>query len=442
MIKMRVTEQAPPRARRKLEAGIVPEHRRTFVLLWLAFFVIGMGWGFTVPLFPVVIVDAGLPVHTYGLLQSYAALGSMLAQTVVGRLSDRMGRRKPILLASLVLMAPVVAVFPRVEVATVFGLLLACHSILQNAFRIMINAWVRSLADSSALGRSFGTMRIAGSLGWIVATPLLGAVTARFHQGATFEIAAGIYIASALFIGFGVRELVAKGAAGSGSGTLDANTERDGGVGPVGETSAGAASRTPTPAELRSVLLFFFLALGLFQLAQSMGISFNSIYLKEELGLSDTAFGWMFSLQAWLEVPLMITLGAMSDRIDSRRMLAVTIGLSGLRWLLLSVVGRSAWLIPVQLLHAVGVTVSEVLAVAFVARYVARERLATVLGWKVAVQNAALLMAPALGGYISHAAGLQTMFQVAAALALAAAAVILLTGRRAARGNAEPRVGA
>ena len=141
------------------------------------------------------------------------------------------------------------------------------------------------------------------------------------------------------------------------------------------------------------------------------------------LGLSDTALGWTFTLQAWLEVPLMITLGAMSDRIDSRRMLAVTIGLSGLRWLLLSVVGRSAWLIPVQLLHAVGVTVSEVLAVAFVARYVARERLATVLGWKVAVQNAALLMAPALGGYISHAAGLQTMFQVAAALALADAAV-------------------
>ena len=72
------------KAGRTLPAGILPEHRRTFRLLWLAFFVIGMAWGFTVPLFPVVIVGAGLPVHTYGLLQSYAALGSMLAQTLLG----------------------------------------------------------------------------------------------------------------------------------------------------------------------------------------------------------------------------------------------------------------------------------------------------------------------------------------------------------------------
>lgn len=168
-----------------------------------------------------------------------------------------------------------------------------------------------------------------------------------------------------------------------------------------------------------------------------MGITFNAIYLKDELGLGDTAFGWMFSLQAWLEVPLMLTLGTLSDRIDSRRMLAVTVGLSGLRWLLLSVVGRSFWLVPVQLLHAVGVTVGEVLAVAFVARYVARERLATVLGWKVAVQNGAMLIGPALGGYISHATSLATMFQGAGTLALAGAVVILVTGRRASAGSEE-----
>lgn len=398
----------------KLQVGIFPEHRRAFRLLWTAFFVIGMAWGFTVPLFPVVIVSAGLPVHTYGLLQSYAALGSMVAQAGVGRLSDRMGRRKPILLASLALMAPVVALFPRVEVAVAFGLLLALHSILQNAFRIMINAWVRGLADYASLGRTFGTMRIAGSLGWIVATPLLGAVTARFHDGATFTLAAGIYVAAALFIGFGVREFV----------------DRTGGESAAPPEESGSASSPAEAAGVRTVLVFFFIALGLFQLSQSMGITFNAIYLKEELGLSDAAFGWMFSLQAWLEVPLMLTLGAMSDRVDSRRLLAVTIGLSGLRWMLLSVVGSSVWLVPVQLLHSVGVTVGEVLAVAFVARYVARERLGTVLGWKVAVQNGAMLIAPALGGYISYRTNLVTMFQVAAALAWASTLVILWTGSR------------
>ena len=333
-----------------------------------------------------------------------------------------MGRRKPLLLASLVLAAPVIAWFPRVDVAVAFGLLLACHSILQNAFRIMVNAWVRSLAEAASLGRAFGTMRIAGSLGWIVATPLLGAVTGRWHEGAPFQLAAGIYIASAFFIAAAVREIGPKeGHDVDGSGSVQPALPAPG---PVCESAGG-----PVSARIPPVLALFFIALGLFQLAQSMGITFNAIYLKEELGLGDAEFGWMFSLQAWLEVPLMLALGALSDRIDSRRVLAVTVALGGLRWLLLSLAGRSPWLIPVQLLHAVGVTVTEVLAVAFVARYVARERLATVLGWKVAVQNGAMLVAPALGGYISQGMGLRTMFQVAAVLAFAAAAVIVVTGR-------------
>lgn len=395
-----------------------------------------MAWGLTVPLFPVFMVESGLPIRTYGLVQSYAALAAVVAQLCVGRLSDRLGRRKPLLIASLFAVAPVVVGFPYAASALAFGLLMSLHSMAQSTYRAMNGAWVTPLAYPESLGRVHGVFRIAGSLGWIVATPLLGLLRTHLGDYSPFFVAAAIYTAVGMCVGLFIGEVAVRRAQ-EGEGQSAPAAVADG-------LSLSASVAVPAAGELRATLralLPFFAALAFFHAAQGIGMNFNTIYLKEGLGLSDAAFGWMVSAQAWLEVPFMIALGSLSDRLPARRVLGFTFAVSGLRWLLLSVITAGPWLLPVQLLNAAGVTAGEVLALAFVARQVPKHLLATALGWKLAVQNGAMLLAPAIGGYLAHLGGLRVTFRAAAALALVAGAVMLV-GTRSGRGHVrETRVG-
>lgn len=408
-------------------SGVHREERRRFGALWTAFFAVGTAWGLTIPLFPVVMVESGLPIRTYGVVQSCAALAAITAQLFVGRLSDRLERRKPFLLAGLLAAMLAVAGIPYAASALAFATLMSFHAAAQSTYRAMNGAWVTQLAHPESVGRVHGLFRIAGSLGWIVATPLLGLIRARFGDGGPFLVAAAVNAVVAACVGLFIAEGTERGPAA---------VERRGAVRKTGAPATeagGSAAAVSTvnaaPGAMRDLwrtLLPFFLALGFFHAAQGIGMNFNTIYLKEGLGLPDVTFGWMVSAQAWLEVPLMLALGALSDRLPARRVLSLAFAVSGLRWLLLSVVRPGPWLVPVQLLHAVGVTAGDVLAVAFVVRQVPRHLLATALGWKFAVQNGALLLAPAVGGYVAHMTSLVAAFRVAGVLALVAGGIMAL----------------
>lgn len=405
-----------PSAQATSRAGVLRHRERPFKLLWLAFLASGMGWGFTMPLFPVIIVESGISVKTYGLLQTYAAAATILTQVFIGRYSDRIGRRKPLVVGTLLALAPIVLLFPHVKVAVAFGFLLAFHHVAMNAYRAMTAAWISAWATPSTLGRLHGTFRISGSLGWIAATPLLGFLLDRYGYPFTFGLAAAIYFGAALFIGAAVSD---------DSDQSSPAPRAQGSAAPPASSGPRLPGEAPAHPHLRR-LAPFFAALGTFYLSQVMGQSLNAIYLTQTLGLSRTQFGWLTSMQAWFEVPLMLLLGTMMDRFNPARILLLGFALTGLRWFAFATVTDPLWLGPIQWLHAVGVTVGEVLAVAYITKRVPQEALGVAVGVKMAVQNAAGLIAPALGGQLVHMTGMAQTLKVAAALSLVAA--LLMAG--------------
>jgi oligosaccharide:H+ symporter len=406
--------------------GIKGEYNRPFQLLWLSFFIVAMGWGLTMPLFTIIIVRSGATYQQLGIIQAFAALATILTQVGIGKTSDRLGKRKPLVVAGLLLTAPVVFLFPRVESLLAFAVLLALHNITYNSYRMLNSAWVTSWTDQENMGRTHGAFRIAGSLGWILASPFLGVLLDSRGYTLPFTIGAGIYLLMALAIGAVLQDTSQRSA-------------RDEAL--SGTEKSGAKSALPSngTAEWTTEIKLFLLALVVFGLSQSMGYNLNSVFLAEELGVSNTQFGWLTSLQAWLEVPLMVGLGIISDKFNPALILGLSMFISGVRWILLSLATQPGWVYGIQMLNAIGITVTEVLAVAFIARLVARDFLATFMGWKLSTQSLATLLAPVVGGNIAHYLGIRFTFQIAGVLALLSCILIYTVHRSVERGSS-PRV--
>lgn len=75
--------------------------KRSLLLLFSVVFIDMVGFGFIIPLLPDYIARFGGAPALVGLLASAYALGQFFAALVVGRLSDKYGR-KPLLLISIV----------------------------------------------------------------------------------------------------------------------------------------------------------------------------------------------------------------------------------------------------------------------------------------------------------------------------------------------------
>ena len=75
-------------------------NKRSMTLLFSVVFMDMVGFGFVIPLLPDYITRFGGTPGLVGLLSSVYALGQFVAAPIVGRLSDRYGR-KPLLLLSI-----------------------------------------------------------------------------------------------------------------------------------------------------------------------------------------------------------------------------------------------------------------------------------------------------------------------------------------------------
>ncbi len=351
-------------------------------------------------------MHGGADYRELGLIQFIAAVATIATQMMMGRLLDTMGAKKPVFVAGLLLLTPVVLFYPRVSSLAFMGFLFVLHEIIHHSSRLTLGIWVSNWTARETMGRTHGLFRIGASLGWIVAAPFLGMILDRSGTNAAFNLTAVIYLAVGILVAIFVRERVA------GRESAATATERP--------ARGGPAAGVIWTAELK----LFLLAFGIFSLAQSIGSNLNTVFLVDELGASNVQFGWIMSVQAWLEVPLMLWLGIISDRLSPAPVLTVAILVSAMRWGLLALVRKTVWAFAIQALHAAGVTDTEVLATAFLARTVPHQFLGTFLALKISVESAARVLAPMLAGNIAHNLGVRSAFTTSGLLAAGASAIL------------------
>jgi MFS family permease len=125
--------------------------------------------------------------------------------------------------------------------------------------------------------------------------------------------------------------------------------------------------------------------------------NYQTIFFQS-LDASDLLIGIIVSLQAFVEIPMMLLMPTLFKRFSMRVMILVGAGALFLRWLLYLLVQQAGWIIPIQFLNGVGIPAFFVVGVAYIDQIVSPKWRATAQG----LYNAALLgIGSAMGVYFA-----------------------------------------
>lgn len=232
----------------------------------------------------------------------------------LGRLSDRLRSRRPLMFA---LAATMAAGWALLGFAPTFWAAVAIYAVLLSAPSGTLNAQIFASLSDTMRHRDEprpstvnATLRGGYSFGWITG-PLLSTALA-----ATAGLQAAFWVAVAAYTVVAILTLVLR------------------------ETGAPAATDTATAGKTdrTSILPLALFACGLcaVMLGEMLRGAYLSIYVVEQLGQSTLVFGFLAASGAALEVGVFPLMGSLADRFGIRRVIAAALAVGVLAYAVLA----------------------------------------------------------------------------------------------------------
>ncbi|GHG16159.1 Bcr/CflA family multidrug efflux MFS transporter [Streptomyces filamentosus] len=229
------------------------------------------------PALPEVTRSLAAPAATIQLTLTACLAGMALGQLVVGPMSDKWGRRRPLLAGMVVyvLATAVCALAPSIELLIAFRLL---QGLAGAAAIVIARAVVRDLYDGVEMARFFSTLMLISGVAPVVA-PLIGGQILRFTDWrGVFHVLAVIGVLLTLVAHRFLHE------------TLPPERRQEGGV--------GQALRTMRGLLADRVFTGYMLAGGLAFAALFAYISASPFVVQEIYGASPQTFSLLFGLNS------------------------------------------------------------------------------------------------------------------------------------------------
>ena len=268
--------------------------------IFLIVFIDLLGFSLILPLLPYLAKDFHANDFQVGLLVAVYAAASLIGAPILGRLSDRFGRR-PLLLVSIfgtfvgfILLAFANSLWMLFLARIIDGLTAGNISIAQ--------AYISDVTEAKDRSKAFGLIGAAFGLGFIIG-PAVGGALSIFGFMVPALVAASLTILNLVLVALWLREslTVEKRAEIAAAGA--------GGKRPAFSFGAlSSALRRPLVGPLLHTRFFFGLAFSLFQ-------SIFSLYALERFHLNVQSIGYIL---AYVGVLSVITQGFMIGRLTAR----------------------------------------------------------------------------------------------------------------------------
>lgn len=366
-------------------------------LLGLVSFLMDVASEMVYPLLPLFLTGLGAGPGVIGLVEGVAEATASLFKVVGGRVSDRLGKRRPLLLLGYGLPAlfrPVLALAQSPWQVLLYRFLDRTGKGLRTAPR---DALIAESVRREALGRAYGLHRgldtLGATLGPLLAFLLLPWVGVR---GVFWLSAVPALLAASLLLA--LRE-------------------------------PPRPQRVLPPLRLSRMdrgYRWFLLVSGLFALALSSN-AFVLLRLKG-LGLEERAVTLAYTLYNLLYALLSYPLGGLADRVGLRRVVVLGYGLYALVYLGFALAPSASFGVAFLLLYALYSAAFEGASRAYLATLVPAEEKASAIGLYHTLTGLLLLPASLLFGLLWQALGPRAAFGTGAGLALLALLFFLIDG--------------
>lgn len=353
------------------------------------------------PLVPLFLTRTlGAPVAVLGVIEGLAEATASILKGISGWISDRVGRRRPLVLAGYSLAA---LAKPLLALAGAWPLVLAARVLdrfgkgLRNTPR---DALIADSTEERFRGRAFGFHRSADQIG-AVAGPLLALpLLALFQQNYR-----AVFVVAFLPAALGVALLSMVRETGRGRVT--------------GAPLRSFRWRQATPVFRRFLGITLLFALG------NSSDAFL-ILRAQQLGLSTPRVVLLFATFNLVYVLSAYPAGLLSDRLGRKRLLVAGLGVFALVYLGFALVAAPVWLWLLFGIYGLYMGLTDGVTRAFVVDLVSAEGRATALGVYSMVIGLATLPASAIAGLLWQCYGPSAPFLYGGALAGLAA--MLLAG--------------
>jgi MFS transporter, PPP family, 3-phenylpropionic acid transporter len=377
-------------------------------------------FGFLEPFVPLYLELSGLRRGQIGLVSGIGTGLALLIQPLLGRLSDRLDRRRPIMFAAAVAAGCAYLGYRGAGSLVPFVLLTAMGvngiMYLNTANAVIVGRMAKNEGPGVHAGAAFARYRVWGSVGYVVVSLLTGLLLSRglAPNGAMTraEIAPlFLYGPVLFFLIAGVVWLLP-----------DPRKEEVSAEQPC--SSGGEDEDSPERRTCQRNMRRFLRAYFLYIFAWTGAGSFLSLYLKG-LGATPLWITGVFATGVLCEVMVMSQVGRLSDRFGRRPLLALSFLFMPIRLLLYIPATGPLWVLGVQTLHGVNFGIMVAVAVAFVSDLCTEEHRGLAQARLAATSGLAAAIGPPIGGWLAQRLGIPWTFGIMACVAAAGAATSL-----------------
>jgi MFS transporter, PPP family, 3-phenylpropionic acid transporter len=229
-----------------------------------------------------------------GLLGTFAALVSFLSAPIWGRLNDVARRPRVIMQVTLGLNSLAYYFLSQQTAFLYMAAIIGVNTLISSGINPQSQTQAIIIAEETGAG--FGSIRMCGSLGWAITSVLSGMLVQKTGLISAFYAFGILNLLGILVLAF-IRtpEQIIRGQA------LQEKQPRI----PLLQVFREVLAN-------RELLAYMFALIAISVL--SNGLSFESVYMQQ-LGASKTAIGWVNSIGAGVEIPMMM----LSDRVLRRK---------------------------------------------------------------------------------------------------------------------------
>jgi DHA1 family tetracycline resistance protein-like MFS transporter len=386
--------------------------------IFIVVFVDLLGFSLILPLLPYYAEEFGATPAVIGLLTASYAAASLIGAPLLGRLSDRFGRRFILLLSvggtflGFLLLAfaepigrTLAGLFASTAVnAFILGTLFLSRSVdgLTGGNITVAQAYISDITDEKNRAKGLGLIGAAFGLGFIIG-PAVGGLLSHYGYSVPALVAAGLSFLNLLSIFFFLPESLTE----ERRQVMHVQKRP-----PVTLKALLVALNRPKVGPLLQVRFFFALAFAMFQ-------SIFSLYALYKLQLTSQTTGYVLAYVGVLSVLVQgLGIGLITKRFSENTIIIVGL------WLM--VIGLVGWALtpslPVLLVVMLplsfgGGTLNTVINSA-ITKAVTREEIGGTLGLSTSLESASRVIAPSAGGFLLQNLGAWAPGVVSAALML------------------------